>query len=323
MRIATVLLGYAHPVSKIPDWTRPLLACPSCQAPLETAGWTSTAVSCSACDCRVDLVDGVLETLVDEHPAVAGERQAVNALDAGEVSLGDPVGSEAAAAAFHAHIEGSRQRLQEVLAARPLEPGSIVVELGADACWASELFLDAGAKVIAVDISDHLRLATRGDDPNLLRMRADMNALPLVDGSVDVVWATAAAHHSWNLQNTFHEAARVLRRDGRGRLSFCCEPMPSWLRYPFGLWVGQEERELGINETWVPRAAWLRKARRAGFDARLDFPQIDNRFAAERLALRGVPKIVGKTLNPLLKPILPWLQVSIHLHGRLVAPAPR
>ncbi len=310
-------------MSTIPHWARPLLACPSCKTALEPATWTDNAVLCAACAHRVDRVDGVLETLLNEHPAVAGERQAVNALDAGEVSLGDPVGSEAAAAAFHAHIEGSRRRLQDVLAAQPLEPGSIVVELGADACWASELFLDAGAKVIAVDISDHLRLAERGDDPNLLRMRADMNALPIVNGSVDVVWATAAAHHSWDLQNTFHEAARILRRDGRGRLSFCCEPMPSWLRYPFGLGVGHEERKLGIHETWVPRRAWLRKARRAGFDAHLDFPEIDNRFAAERLALRGVPKIVGKALNPLLKPILPWLQVSIHLHGRLVSPPPR
>lgn len=303
-------------MSQLPLWARPLLACPSCREPLQAATWTEHAVRCTACERRVELVDGVWESLVEEHPAVADERQAVNALDAGEVSLGDPVGSEAAASAFHAHVEASRRRLLDVLDAHPLKPGSVVVELGADACWASELFLDAGAKVIAVDITDHLRLAARGDDPNLLRLRADMNTLPIVDGSVDVVWATAAAHHSWNLQQTFNEAARVLRRDGRGRLSFCCEPMPSWLRYPFGLWVGQEERDLGINETWVSRQAWMRKARRAGFEARLDFPHLDTSFIVDRLSRRGVPPSFGQVLAVGLKPVLPLLQVSIHLHGR-------
>lgn len=258
----------------------------------------------------------MIEALEHAHEAVRNEQQAVRALDAGEISLGEPVGSEAAQAAVRRHVETSRRQLLEVLEAHPLEPDSIVVELGADACWASSLFLDRGARVIAVDISDHLRMADRADDPSLLRLRADMNDLPLRDGSVDVVWATAAAHHSWDLQRTFDEAARVLRPGGR--LSFCCEPMPSWLRYPWGLGVGDAERELGINETWVSRRSWLRKARKAGFEAHLDLPTLDLPTLADRLSRRGLPTPVCRALAPWIRPILPLLQVSIHLHGRRV-----
>src|SRR5262249_57845657 len=97
------------------------------------------------------------------------------------------------------HAAQCRSQIQEILTRDPLTPGAFVVELGADHCWASGLFLDAGCRVLAVDITDHLRLAPRADHPELCRIQADMNALPLHDGCADVVWATAAAHHSWDL----------------------------------------------------------------------------------------------------------------------------
>ncbi|MEM6795285.1 MAG: methyltransferase domain-containing protein [Acidobacteriota bacterium] len=160
-----------------------------------------------------------------------------------------------------------------------------------------------------------MHLAERASDPNLCRLQSDMNALPLADASVETVWATAAAHHSWDLGATFREAARVLKPGGR--LYFCCEPMPSWLRWPLGLAVGDAERELGIHETWVPRWRWLALARRAGFRVRLVFPELSDAQMAERLRARSVPDALAPALGALVRPALRVLQVSIHLVGRL------
>lgn len=306
---------------QVASWALPLLQCPACQA--QALESSDAALTCQQCERAYPVHHGIANFLANAHEAVRKERSAIARLDAGEVSLpveappakpstdeGSATPDAAAAQAFERHVSGSRRQLQEVLAQDPLEAGSVVVELGADSCWASGLFLDRDCRVLAVDISDHLRLADRADDANLCRLNADMNDLPVADGSVDVVWATAAAHHSWDLAVTFREAHRVLRCGGR--IQLCCEPMPSWLRYPFGLGVGDAERDLGINETWIPRSRWLQLADRAGFDAELTFPQLDDETMAERLSRRRLPR----ALIPLLRPVLRQFQVSIHLTGR-------
>ena len=216
------------------------------------------------------------------------------------------------------HAVDSRQQLVEVLQNHPVPSGSIVLELGADHCWTSNLFLDRGCRVIAVDITNHLELASRKSDPHLCRVYADMNQLPLRPQSVDVVWATSAAHHTWDLNKTFQECNRILKPDGM--LYFCCEPIPSWLRYFFGKDFGHQEREAGINEMWIPRQTWLKACRDSGFHPQLLFPAMDRASIQERLRKRNIPRIFASLLLPLLK----QLQVSIHLKAtKKVAPAAR
>jgi SAM-dependent methyltransferase len=300
------------------DWALARLRCLGCDGKdLALAG---EAVSCRGCGAAYPISDGIACFLRDVNPIVERERSAVSTIDGpgGEAEArvsvllrrmdsGEIQASEIVEYACIRHAVDSRRQIQELLAAHPLTSGETVVELGADHCWGSGVFLDAGCRVIAVDITDHLRLAPRASDPALCRVQADMNVLPLRTGSVDVVWATSAAHHSWDLGRTFAEAARVLRPGGR--LFFCCEPMPSWLRYPFGTDFGHAEKELGINETWVPRSTWLRLSARAGLRPQLVFPSIDAEAMEARLRSRRLPS----ALAHVVRPVLPLLQVSIHL----------
>lgn len=300
----------------LPPWGRRVLRCPTCGGgPLDDKG--GAAAVCGACGHRAPIASGVVDLLVDAHPAVQREADAVAALDRGEARLlvrGHATtakdGAPHAKQATRRHIEFTLRQIDELLARHPLSAGAVLVELGADACQATPRFLAAGARVVAVDITDHLAHASvEGAGDRLIRVRADMNRLPVHDNAVDIVWATAAAHHSWDLATTFGEAARVLSPGGR--IVLCCEPLPGWLRWLGGHGVRAEERALGINETWIPRRRWLRLARRAGFEARIEIPRLTDREAKQRLAMRGLPG----WLVSVVRPVLRRLQVSVHLVG--------
>ncbi|MDX1503219.1 MAG: class I SAM-dependent methyltransferase [Thermoanaerobaculia bacterium] len=302
-------------------WLLPLLRCVRCDADdVRTEGG---GCACGACGARYPARDGVYDFLGDPHPAVEREIAAVASLDSHdpevglriatlvreldreEVAPGDPRLDE-----FPSFRESfaTRRHTRQMLARRPPEPGCVAVELGADHCLATGPLLDAGCRVVAVDITDHLALAPRAGHERLARLRADMNRLPLAGGVADLVWATACVHHSWDLEQTFREARRVLRP--RGRFVLLGEPMPAWPRYlAFGAGrrFGREQRELGINETLHPREAWMSAARRAGFEPRLVFPD----STARRLPapLRGS--------GPLARRLRALLQVSIHMVAEL------
>jgi SAM-dependent methyltransferase len=300
------------------EWALGILRCPRCGgAPLRHG---NDAVSCPSCTTSYGIREGITDFLIDPNPIVDRERAAVEKLDeegpdAGRrlrerlerMETGQLTESDQHEFPCLRHALEGRAQILELLEAHPLSEGDLVVELGADHCWTSSVLLDAGCRVVALDLTDHLRLAARGSDPRLCRLKADMNRLPLDAGVADVVWATAAAHHSWDLRKTFSEAARVLKKDGR--LVFCCEPLPSWPRYVLGRNFGQKEREMGINECWTPRSTWVRLAVEAGFRPQLVFPSMGPEILTRRLKERHLPA----ALAPLARPFLKTLQVSIHL----------
>jgi SAM-dependent methyltransferase len=308
-------------------WALELLRCLAC-------GGTSLEsrpgdVLCPACGHSFPERDDVTDFLYRPHPTVLRERDAVHRLDREGQSVSDNARDvlrrldadllteqDLDRSLYLRTIAESRGQILEVLRREPLTPGATALEIGADTGWASSVLLEAGCRVIATEITDHLFLAARGDSPNLCRLQADMNQVPLNDSSVDVVFAASCVHHSWDLARTFCEIARVLKPGGTAYL--CGEPMPSVLRYVVGGRFGHEERKLGINETWISRATWLRQCRLAGLEPRILFPDLTDAQLGARLAKRHVPRFAAA----FLRPILPIFQVSAHLRADKAAKSP-
>jgi len=279
-------------------------------------------VWCQACGTTYKRRGDIVDFLYQPHPTILRERDAVHRID---VEAGAPVDWMRSALerlngdrltpedlASSAHIRAIAESRGHVLALleqdRPAA-GSVVLELGADVGWASSILLAFGCRVIATDITDHLFLAPDHESPDLCRLFADMNRLPLADSTVDVVFAASCVHHSWDLGITFREIARVLKPGGTVYL--CGEPLPSFIRYVTGTRFGHKERALGINETWTRRDVWMRKCVEAGLQPRIVFPQLDKQQIRERLRKRKLPGFLGA----LLRPLMSTFQVSVHLRA--------
>ena len=301
-------------------WTLELLQCLNCKG--QDLRESSHGIVCSGCAMVYKDKQGITDFMHNTHPTVAKERDAVESLSDHPEAVAElreylvqfdqgTLGS-GAYRKFEclAHAEETRSQIQEVLKKFPVAGNETVLEIGADHCWTSNLLLDAGCRVIASDVTAHLQLASRCDDPNLDRIYSDMNALPIRDRSVDVVWATSAIHHSWDLAATFRETARILRPGGR--VYFCCEPIPSLFRYFTSSDFGHKERELGINETWIRRGVWLKLCREAGLQPELVFPDLQEDLVRQKLRSRGLPSSVAVLARLFRR----QLQVSIHLLAR-------
>lgn len=305
-------------------WTLELLCCLECGgalAPLEEDG-----ISCRDCGAHFPTREDVTNFLSEPHPTVAREIEAVASLDGltpetearlraliqalDQLEVRSPEDSRLNEFPSFREFFTTRRRAADMLESLELPARATIVELGADHCLSSSTLIDAGFRVVAVDITDHLLLAPRPDHPDLCRLKADMNRLPLLDRTVDVVWATACVHHSWSLERTFSEAHRVLKK--QGVFVLLSEPMPTLVRYlmfGFGRRFGGEQRRLGINETLHRRSVWLATARRTGFEPTLRFPtltldELDTKFAHHRVPAR---------IRPILARLSGLLQVSIHM----------
>jgi SAM-dependent methyltransferase len=246
-----------------------------------------------------------------DHSAVPGDSKIKAILQKMDEANYEPSEVEQKEFPSLTHLLTTRRQIDELLRQAQLPPNSTIYEIGADHCMISNLLRDYGHRVIATDITHHLSLATRPNDPDLCRILADMNRVPIKNEAVDVVWATAAVHHSWNLPLTFTEARRILKPNGRLVLS--CEPMPAFFRYFFGKDFGSHEKELGINENWIARKDWIETCRSAGFKKiSLHFPSMGEEEITTKLKTRGL----SSRWIPLLRPFYSFLQVSIHLTAR-------
>ena len=88
-----------------------------------------------------------------------------------------------------------------------------VLDLGSGNGWLARR-LAGGHQVTAVDVDATDTGLGALDEPRVRRLRAELEALPVVDGSFDVVIAAAALHYAGDLLGALAEIARVLRPGG-------------------------------------------------------------------------------------------------------------
>lgn len=102
------------------------------------------------------------------------------------------------------------------------KPRSRVLDLGAGRGWAAKQFALRHCDAVAVEINDDDQIGI-GRSLALMQQAgvcydiliANSQNLPFADHSFDIVFASAALHHSTSLEKVLAEAARVLRRGGK------------------------------------------------------------------------------------------------------------
>jgi SAM-dependent methyltransferase len=156
--------------------------------------------------------------------------------------------------------------------------GLDILELGCGAAQWSIALVKAGARPVGLDLSenqlDHARrlMSTAGVDFPLVHASAE--AVPLPDGSFDVVFCDYGAMTFADPYATVPEAARLLRPGGL--LAFCAATPIIQMCYPddsdhpgdrllsdyFGMWALPFE---GYVDFMLPYGAWVRLFRAHGF----------------------------------------------------------
>jgi SAM-dependent methyltransferase len=104
--------------------------------------------------------------------------------------------------------------LPELLALLP-EPGRLTLDLGCGEGRLSRVLAAAGHRMVGVEASDALAEAARAAAPDIPVHAADAAALPLEDGSVDLVVASMVLMNLDDLDRAMKEVARVLAPGGR------------------------------------------------------------------------------------------------------------
>ena len=199
--------------------------------------------------------------------------------------------------------------LEAMLAARPVEPGDRVLDLGCGTGHTTLAFAARGAQVVGIDLTEAMlaqaRRLARDRDLDSVRFECgDAEALPYPDVSFDWVTCRHCAHHFADLAKALREAARVLRPGGALLVVDSVAPEApdedaflnrlEWLRDPSHVRDHRLGEWRGLLEDAGLRASVLGE-----WPLRLDFADWTERMATPDTALRELRALLRDAPEPL------------------------
>ncbi|MGQ0536848.1 MAG: class I SAM-dependent methyltransferase [Methanobacteriota archaeon] len=149
--------------------------------------------------------------------------------------------------------KGLRERILAEAGAG-LRPGAVAVDLGAGNGFLTEVLLERGASVVAVDRSEAMLDVLARRFPAAAVRRGDAEALPMPDGAADLVVANMLLHHVERPPAAIREMARVLRPGGRVVVADLDRHEHEFLRREHhDRWMGFDRAEVG---SWLAEAGF-------------------------------------------------------------------
>jgi len=135
------------------------------------------------------------------------------------------------------------------IAAANIGPGMLVADVGTGTGFLAELALEAGARVIGIDISDGMlaQVTSRFGNRLFEARPGDIAALPLETGEVDAVLANMVLHHAEDPPSAIREMARALKPGGTLVITDADTHTHEWLR------TEQHDRWLGFGRGEIAR----------------------------------------------------------------------
>ncbi len=209
------------------------LACPVCRKSLTIGGARARCTCCGQCYCCDDEIWRMLRAgrrqyfaqWIKQYEHVRQE-EGRDYRDDPNVYLALPF---APASSSHGEEWAIRKASYRLMMARIVGRKSmLILDLGAGNCWLSYRLAQAGHEPVAVDLTinefdglgaaRHYRSALDTLSPSagaFLRLQAEMDALPFVEATFDMVVFNASFHYSTDYAATLTEAMRVLTARGR------------------------------------------------------------------------------------------------------------
>jgi SAM-dependent methyltransferase len=245
---------------------------------------TQGSVTCRRCGLTYSIKDGILNCLVYSDSVVRAARRVYE--KSKESLVKNDISPQKLAQ--REHLESNYRHdtvinFNELLLRLNAEQGW-ALDIGAGTCWTTAGLAGRGYRPVAIDISadNKLELGRQHFDKDIYfdRVLADVNHLPFRPEVFSLAFASAALHHSRNLDLSLSQIFRTMK--SLGRLEIANEPVRG-LAEAFQTNIGHLEGPDDVIEKHYGIRTWMKALERAGFAGRYLFP--DN--IRQRLATGG------------------------------------